>query len=388
MKNILILFCILFLFSSCLSQIDIEKEIEAETETSVEVKEDSSEDLQYFTYVSMPVDTNSQTVVFDLEEIILPDVNHELLPIDPFLRLIELKKRYYSFDSIEISPFPSNTVTSMASKGNSLYCGTLRGGVFLYSSLDKKWKVVIKPIESLYNRAISDIIFDESENEIYIGSFNGLYHFDNKKDTFETINESMEDRSVLSLAILKGVVFWSSARGNLFYLTKENKPVKIYKFNANIVKIFMENDKIYLFNSKGEVYRGNDEFSFELLYSLGDSLKMKITINDILISDETFYFLSNRGLFTWSPEKEAASSLCNEIILLKGWMGERYIYAGTHSSGVLIYDKMSGTHEDWGLDQGIPSLNIPSVAFLNNNIILSIPEKGILYINEEIHKKL
>lgn len=317
--------------------------------------------------------------------IILPLIRHDLLPMDPFLRTIELKKRYYSYNSLKESPLQDNTVTALHLTDFHYFVGTLKGGVFRYSRGINDSKVIQVPGETLYNRAVTDIRGDAAE--LVIASYASLMKHTSASDKIELLISGGGDRSVLALSQL-GDHYYFGTTGGSFYQYDGQGIEELVHFDSPVKSIKNGHNKLMIFTAKGNLYLYDlltgryEEFDFTGL-EIED-----LSVNDMEIWGNSYFLSTSEGLIIYDHRKEEFSRLYHDAVLLCSASSERYIYWGTHSTGLIIYDKIKKTYSQWGLEMGLPSLNITAIEADGEEVILGFPDKGLLIINEEIHEKI
>ncbi|MBB6478811.1 hypothetical protein [Spirochaeta isovalerica] len=323
-------------------------------------------------------------------QIIYPRINHDLLPLDPFLRIIELKKRYFTDIPLTESPFRDNTVTAVLGISEYILAGTLRGGLYLIDDTGSIINEILKPLNSLYNRSVSDIFDDADNHDVYIGTYSGLYQYSLQTNRLTLINGTVEDKSVTAITLIDGSLFWSTARGVLIRnseIAPENT-TEIYRFQSGVKRLLNYRGHLLAGLSDGRIMHLKTDGTFEQWISLDDLLQENTTINDMIIFREKLYLMTDRGLIIMNPDGEIVQQILTDMIIIKGTASNKNIYVATHSSGIVIYDTISEKWSQWGLKAGLPSLNIPAIGFFKGRVVLSIPNKGILLIDEELQEKL
>jgi len=320
-----------------------------------------------------------------LSTIVYPKINHDFLPIDPFLRLIELKKRYFLQIPIQISPFSDNTVTSLAANSEYFYAGTLRGGIYQFDRHLVPHEI-IKPYNTLHNRSVTSILGMDNGEGLYIGTYSGLYSYDPDTQNLSLLNQQVRDKSVTSLFEKEGILYWAAANGEVFSLSTDSSPFFVHKFSSSVKRILEYQNNIVFALSDGSIYSLSDHEITALI--IAEQHSTVITLNDIMKYRDMLLLLTGDGVIVLDQSMKILGKYCSDSIVLKGTLSEKYIYFATHSSGIIVYDTISKDISLWDLKMGISSLNIPAIEIWGNQIIVSTPEKGILLIDEELQEKL
>lgn len=321
-------------------------------------------------------------------EVADPAILHDFLPLNPLLRNIELKKRYFRENSLRSSPYPDNTVTAIGSTANLAFAGTMRGGVFMIDPEGLLDTRIMKPLNTLYNRSVTAFLADEYNNRLYIGTYSGLYLYDMSKNTLSILNESLRDRSAIALSLFRGKIIWSTVKGDLLALDDSGLPILYIKGESVINTMLNYDDYLLIGQSSGSILISKEEKIFFEWFNLNEKFSDRVYLNDMLIFHDRLYLLTSMGLIIIDRNGDIINHLLPGETLLEGIATERYIYCATHSSGVIVYDTINGNIKRWDLKIGVPSLHIPAIGVLKNKVILSIPEKGILLIDEELQEKL
>lgn len=311
----------------------------------------------------------------------LPKINSDLLPGNALLRLVELKRRYFRFDTLDISPFRENTVTSLFTSENGIFTGTLRGGVFKSGREGNSPGVMIlKPFDSISNRAITAIT--GSNKHIYISSYSGLYVYNETDAALTDISSLTGGKTVLSMEPSDEGLYLGTTDGCLLLL-KNNKIREILNVNSSIRSIEIAGDNAVIGSGNGNIvqldrYTGASEIL----------CRTKGRINDLLYTEDALYIADDSGLMKYEYREEILTVLFSENRFLSIGESGKYIYFGTHSTGLFIYDKIHGNYKSWDLETGLPVREITALSGRDDEIVIGFPEKGLLIIDEEIHEKL
>jgi ligand-binding sensor domain-containing protein len=382
------LYCICIGLISCSSTI-------SENNTLVEIPEEISHDgnfqfftsdkieelLLYETPVEYSFDLNSYTPV--IETLLF---NAE--PIDPILHLINLKKKYFVFNNLDESVFSSNEVSSIFADSHSYYTGTIRGAVFQSQIQENRNFMLKKPYNSIVNRSITGLV--KLENVLFITSYNSFYSYNT--ETQELINQSEELPGVqfTALCLVEDSLFLGTSRGKLYRWDIRGFNLLTDLNDCAIKTIKYLNYRVFIGTSGKGLFEYDRQK--ERCFSLTDTsgIDEDIKISNITIFDNKFWInATDKGLYTFNLDLELKSG---KLVNKENWIlcsaqSENFIYFGTYNDGILFYDRIKKVWGSWGLRNGLSSLYIPSLYFLDNNLYISTPDKGIVIINEKIHEQ-
>lgn len=393
MKTIFIFFFIV-LISSCESikeepeideviQTPIDKETEPELEEMIHHYDVFTFDKNLYSTPSIDVYTNNFQVPLVLKGELFIE---EYFPEDKILRLIALKKHYFTFNKLTEGGFLENEVTAIFSKNNSYYIGTRRGGLFRYILENDDFSVIKLPDNTLHNRSITGIL--SYEDRILISSYSGLFSYDPISETIEYLSDNFPNRGFISICKVNDIVYLGTARGSIYTLDSDNlkfiksignAPVSLISFVNEYIVVGISGAGLFIYTPEND--------SIEPINVINDQLEDK-RVNVVAYFDGLYYVATfGDGLLSFYPNLERKKMNQSNISVISTAQSRDIIYFGTHRDGLLFYDRIEGIWNNWGFSEGLSSLYIPAIYYYEENIYLSIPDRGIVIINEQIHEK-
>lgn len=147
----------------------------------------------------------------------------------------------YQTDRYETPPvqFPAD-VRTLALQGDTLWIGALNG-LYTYH-LKKKALTAIDAKKSRLPHATIYSIIRTADNQIYVGTYNGLCRYDVNKQAFQTVtlpgNKGKSNLFINSLLEdTRHSCIWIGTEGSLFkYMPQQNKSEQIEAFHDNSIK--------------------------------------------------------------------------------------------------------------------------------------------------------
>jgi len=309
----------------------------------------------------------------------------EQLPEDPILRIIELKKRYYTYNDVSESDFTDDEISSVFADSNYYYLGTIRGGVFRYSLSGDGFLELTSPYESIVNLSITDI--DKTDEKLIITSFSGLYTYNFKDKTFRRESTGSKNENFTSLCVVGQSVFLGTVDGRLL-LWEKNNFTEIQRINNNVISVIeYVNGRILLGTSHSGLYEYIPETGVISLVESVNSQLVDGKITFISYFDDKYWIgAAGDGLLVFDNDLIDLLAAEKNIWFLSSCHSDNTIYFGTHRDGVLFYDIITEKTSSWGIKDGLSSLYIPSLYQDNGSIFISTPDKGIVIISEKIHE--
>lgn len=333
-------------------------------------------DFLYFT------EQNSVTV-----DVLQPSVGMDILPVDPILKLIELKRKFFKYNEIAESEFDGNEVTSIYSDDTHYYIGTIRGGIFRYSLSGDNSQVIQMPVNSIVNRAVTAI--EKIDNQIVITSFSGLYIYFPDTGKLLYLSDGKDDKTFLSMCRVQDSLYIGSSGGSIYKMEINGVLEEIVNIKNSPIKTLEYFDESLFIGTSGE---GLYEYSID-----ENKISSVDPVNQYLQFGKINFISFFNDLYWISAAEEgliiiSSNFAPDSIIKKEGWyyascQSENYIYFGTHRDGLMFYDKIDDKWFSWGLKNGLSSLYIPSLHTERGNLFLSTPDKGIIIINEQIHEQ-
>ena len=187
--------------------------------------------------------------------------------------------------SPHIITFPTD-VRSMVLQGNTLWIGSLNG-LYTYEVNERKLTRFDSPTSGLPHNTIYSIIRTKND-QIYIGTYNGLCHYIPSSGTFEsialTVNKGTSNLFVNSL--LEDPVrhcIWIGMEGYLFQYTpatKKMKPIEVFH-NNSIKSLALDGDGNLLAGTDNGLYVYRDDAT-PLQHIMHDSRNIQSLTNNII----------------------------------------------------------------------------------------------------------
>ena len=284
-------------------------------------------------------------------ELVYPQVDSELLIVknnisdNPILRLLEFKKLYFKFNTIQESPFDENEVTSIYSYESQYYVGTLRGGVYQYDFSSLEYFEIKKPYDSMFNNSITGLTF--IKNHLIISSYSGLFSYGIESKVLAHVSDDLDDQRIVSLYGFKNKIILGTVNGSLYEWDLIAFDQLLHLRNNSINDINYINGELLLGTSKSGIVS-------YLLDSTADSSSFEsnnvniIDKNIKLIAhfDDKYWISTQKGNLHSISNLENSDNHINYVQdVLCFTISKNYIYFGTRSDGLWFYDKINKT---WG----------------------------------------
>jgi len=314
------------------------------------------------------------------------DLNPKInpLPDDPFLRMIELKKRYFNFYNLRETGFEENEVSAITSDNNFFYIGTIRGYIIRYNRSNNSFLIIKEESQSLLNNSVSEII--KHNNKLLIGTYSGLYSFDFQTEKLTYHYNKYGDNRIKTMVISNNKLLIGTTGGQIlswdhveFSLlsTIRNTPINIIKIIKNNIIIGTAGKGLYLLNINNR--------SIEPLDYINNQISEK-NITTISLFNNFFWLGSfGGGIYIFDELLNHIITNRNYKWIFSSTQSDNRIYFGTHSDGLVFYSLKSNKWFNWGLEEGLSSLYLPSLYYINKKIFISLPDKGIVIIDEQAH---
>ena len=392
MKNFcFVLLCSLITFS-CISiseeGIKIDNEIQTVVD-SIEIIEQKiiftiSQSIQKSFFLTDPIALNIDVVEPLIAESSL--VIKETQTLSPIEKLIELKRLYFQFNLMAETGEVGNEVTYIYSDELYYYVGTISGAVVQYHKSSDLYKIIKEPLVSLQNNSITGMI--SFNDYLLISSYAGLYSYNFNSEELIYHKSDFSENRIKTMSIINKNVFLGTAGGQI--LTWNPTAYKLLGTirNAPINTIVHLNGKILLGTSGSGLWEYISEDNIFLSVKNVNSVISEKNINHISYFNDQYWISTfGSGLYTFESNFTDAEIVNKKNWILSSCHSENHIYFGTHSAGVIFYDKITEKWDKWDLKNGLTSLYIPSIYIRDELLYISVPDKGIIIINEQIHEQ-
>lgn len=386
MKPLCVFYVFSFLISSCGSLKEDEISFEIESLKIPLLEEIKKNEIYTVNELHNLFISNPNDLVY---EIIFPSLSilevQRPLPEDPVLRIMELKKRFYTYNDVSESDFTDNEISSIYADERFYYLGTIRGGIFRYPLLGDSFLELTSPYESIVNLSITDM--DRTDENLIITSFSGLYTFNFSDKTLKRESLGAKYKNLTSLCVIDQSVFLGTVDGRLLQW-KNGEITELMKIkNSVITGIYFTGERLLLGTSHSGVYEYIRETGLNNPINSVNSKLNNGKITFISYFDDKYWIgAAGDGLLVFDSDLNSLLTSEQNLWFLSSCQSDHVIYFGTHSDGVLFYDSMSKKRSAWGIEDGLSSLYIPSLFQANGSVFISTPDKGIVIISEEIHE--
>jgi len=245
-------------------------------------------------------------------------------------------------------------VTIYPDVNNRILIGTYFNGMVIINLLNDQITNFIPDPSNDRSHNVYAIIRDR-EDVLWIGTRDGLYLYDENKESISWIkNDIHEKRSLVHNSIMditedaKGDI-WIGTRSGLSYMVREKQVFKKY--------IAIPDNNQYLNNS--EVY--------SIWIDETDNIWLGTENGGVNILDR------KKGTFTYLTEKN--SGLSNNCVKSIKSMGDGKVLIGTHLGGLNIYDKNTGEMTWYKHD-------VNNMKSISGNIVwdIAIDKKGLVWL--------
>lgn len=208
-------------------------------------------------------------------------------------------------------------------------------------------------------------IVPDNQGNLYVGSYNGLYKLNTKRNTFSKIYDPKYPHNYYnSIFIDKDSVLWSVGEGRFIKainLHTRNIKTTSYQGKEDFHSTFIKErskDSLWIGSDKGLFIFSKSKGTFERFKTIkGDS---SLTINDIIkdrrniiwmATDQGLYFKKSKGLFADYGNQHPYFK--NQIILVLHEDKNKNLWVGTNNAGVAYINTNTGRIKIYDQSKGL-----------------------------------
>ncbi|MCP4178349.1 MAG: hypothetical protein GY756_11330, partial [bacterium] len=255
-----------------------------------------------------------------------------------FLRMIDLKKRFYSFIDLKETGFPQNEVTEIYTAENHIYIGTLKGAVIRYNLDNKTFNIIKDGYNSLQNNSISDIIL--INGTLLIATYSGLYSYNPVTDKLKYHRSTFKDNRLKTMTVFENDVYLGTTGGQILKWNFDDFLLlgSINNIPINIISII--DDRVVIGTAGKGVFEYNLEKDLILPINIVNDQLSNKNITAISYFDESFWLGTfGEGIYVFDYSLNKISEHYKKRIILSSAQSEENIYFGTHHKGLFFYNK-------------------------------------------------
>ncbi len=295
-----------------------------------------------------------------------------------------------------------NSISCLAGgKDDNLWIGTFKGGLDRYSVAENKFYHYAHSDSSggSINADRINILFKDSDGEIWIGTNKGLSHYKNQEDNFEHV--SFVTRAGIKESIAVNALC-EDGDGNLWIGTNQGvfKTDSASKLKALHVNIGPDKHGSYIISTiyadRGKLLIGSEENSLES-YNIktgkvttfsGSPKGIRPLIEE---SDGIFWYgsLYSSGLNALNlktRESSSISSVQNDLVVALYKDSNGIIWAGTFFHGVFLFDKQNNRFTNYLNDPQNPNVVMSVIQDYRGRFWAGTFGNGLKFIDSETNK--
>lgn len=282
-------------------------------------------------------------------------------------------------------------ISSVESDIDDLWIGTWNGGVIRYSIPTKEIRILKYPEVTISPNSVKGFSIDD--DRVWISLYNGLgfYKKSNSRRYFSLLENGPSGR-ISSVLDYEESFLASTASDGLWYFDGSYWHEQ-FSPSKRLNTIYQHDDLLYLGSQDKGLWRRNSDGLWYLLNNRFQGLNAR-NITTILI-DENILWAGCYGEGLYSIDlnnsevihytKENSNLPDNWILDSVEW--NNMLFWGTLGGGLYIYDKVKNEWASLSLENGIKSLDIASITYSDNYLVLGTLGEGIILIDEKYFEK-